>query len=406
MQAEILSIGDEILIGQIVNTNATYLSQQLTALGIDVKWISTVGDTEPDILAAFETAMQRAQIILVTGGLGPTHDDITKKALCRFFNTHLILDPVVEENVRRIFASLGRTLDPLNREQALVPEGATVLNNRIGTAPGLYLIRNQAHLFILPGVPMEMKVIFEDHIAGILKNINDRGFIAMTTIKSTGVFESKLFQMLSDLVERFTPQVRVAFLPTPSGVNVRLSVAGNPPEAARQLLETAKQQFVSRMAEFVYGFDEDLMEALVGRELIARNQSLAIADAFTGGLLAARLGEFPHAARFFRGAVVWPAVNAVEDEFYLAGEKFLFQTESTKLAAQVSHKIKNVFGTDWGISVFPENLSEINPPKVTVSFSGPGFEIIQSEAYRKVRTDNKERMAQFVLNSLRKLIIQ
>lgn len=406
MQAEIISIGDEILIGQIVNTNATYLSQQLTALGIDVKWITTVGDTESDILAAFETATQRAQVILVTGGLGPTHDDITKKAICRFFNTRLVLNPEVEENVRRIFASLGRTLDPLNREQALVPEGTTVLNNRIGTAPGLYLIRNHAHLFILPGVPMEMKVIFEDHISGILQNVNDRGYIAMTTIKSTGVFESKLFQMLSDLVEQYTPQVRVAFLPTPAGVNVRLSVAGNPPEASRQLLEMVKKQYVSRMTEFVYGFDEDVMETLVGRELIARNQSLAIADAFTGGLLAARLGELPDAVRFFKGSVVWPAVNAVEAEFYLAGEKFLFQTESARLAAHVSQKIKNVFDTDWGISVFPEKLSDINLPKVTVSFSGPGIELIQTETYRKVRTDNKERIAQFVLNSLRKLINQ
>jgi nicotinamide-nucleotide amidase len=406
MQAEIISIGDEILIGQIVNTNATYLSQKLTALGIDVKWITTVGDDRAEILTALEIATKRAPIILLTGGLGPTHDDITRKVICEFFNTQLILNPTVLENVRQIFESLGRKLDQLNGEQALVPANATVLNNRIGTAPGLYFIRNATHLFVLPGVPMEMKVIFEDHISGIIQNFNDRGFIAVTTIKSTGIFESRLFQLVSDLVEKFTPQVKIAFLPNASGVNVRLMVAGNPPETSIQLLETAKKQFIARIPEHIYGFDEDLMEALVARELLARGQSVAIADAFTGGILAARLRDLPRSARFFQGSVVWPEVDSPADTFILAGDKFEFKTESATLAAQVSQKVRNVFAADWGISVFPESLSEANPPKVTVGFSGPGFEAIQTELYRKVRTDNKERIAQFILNALRKILLK
>lgn len=406
MLAEIISIGDEILIGQIVNTNATYLSKNLTALGVDVKWITVVGDDGEQILGAIETAVNRAQIILLTGGLGPTHDDITKKVICDYFNTKLVENSEALENVRRIFESLGRSLDSINSEQALVPEAATVLSNRIGTAPGLYFKKEHFHLFVLPGVPMEMKALFADHIASIIQNNNDRGFIAVSTIKSTGIFESKLFQLVSDLVEKFSPAVKVAFLPTPAGVNLRLMVAGNPPEAAISILENAKNQFTKRMGDYVYGFDDARMEQLLAQELISRNQSVAIADAFTGGILAARIRDLPHSGDFFHGSVVWPGVESREDIFVLAGEKFEFKTESPVLATRVSQKIRKIFQTDWGVSVFPESLSNEAPPKVTVGICGPAVETIETVLYRKVRTDNKERVAQFVLNALRKILIK
>ncbi|MCK5738636.1 competence/damage-inducible protein A [bacterium] len=172
MKAEIISIGDELLIGQVVNTNAVYLSEKLTLLGIDVCWVTTIGDDYSAIFQALEMAETRSDVIIMTGGLGPTHDDVTKKIVCDYFKTGLVENHEVLTNVSRIFNSLGRSLDARNAEQALVPEKAIVLSNRIGTAPGLYFNRRDFQLFVLPGVPMEMKAIFTDHIQKILKKYN------------------------------------------------------------------------------------------------------------------------------------------------------------------------------------------------------------------------------------------
>ena len=243
VNVELISIGDEILIGQIVNTNAVYLSEQITALGGSVRWITTVGDDGPDIRNSISAALDRAQVVIVTGGLGPTHDDITKKVIAEYFESRLVLNESVLENIQSIFKRMNRPVDAVNREQAMVPEAATVLPNTMGTAPGMLLKQNDRQLFVLPGVPFEMKSIFTTSMIPLLKQAFSGIFIRYKTIKTTGLFESRLFNMVEDILPEVESFAQIAFLPSFSGVNIRIGTQDESEEACAARLQAVGGAF-------------------------------------------------------------------------------------------------------------------------------------------------------------------
>lgn len=402
MKAEIISIGDEVLIGQIVNTNATYLSQKLTTLGIEVVRVTVVGDDLIAIHEAFRTAAVRAQILLVTGGLGPTHDDITKKAVCQYFQTELVFNPAVFENISRIFREMGREVDARNREQALVPSIAQILQNRIGTAPGLLFETSGNWIFILPGVPMEMKVIFEDHIAGIVTRINQEQVIEMVTIRTTGIFESNLFNLVQDLVAQIEPQIKVAFLPNVSGVNIRLMTRGQDHATCRQLLEAAKTQFVARFESFVYGYDEVEMEQIVAGQLMLRQETLAVIDFFTTGWLNTKLGAIPDQSSWFKGCLVLPQTAGQEPLSALPVSDTVVPISPEEAPALLlADWVRQYFQTDWGIAILPGSDSNAATIQVTFGVTSRQRRKFATFSYRKIRTDIQGRAAQMVLNLLR-----
>ncbi len=402
MKAEIISIGDEVLIGQIVNTNAAYLSQRLTALGITVEQVTVVGDDLAAIQTALRTAVARAQILLVTGGLGPTHDDITKKAVAQYFQTQLVFNPTVFENISRIFGEMGRTVDARNREQALVPANAQILENRIGTAPGLLFETQQNWIFILPGVPMEMKIIFEDHIAALVTRINPEQVIEMVTIRTTGIFESNLFNLVQDLVAQVEPQIKVAFLPGVSGVNIRLLTSGQNRVACRQLLEAARIQFVACFESFVYGYDDVEMEQVIAAQLKQRQETLAVIDFFTTGALNAKLGAIPDQSGWFKGGLVMPPMTGAATLSALPGPKSIrSDSPEAESALLLADWVRQHFQADWGIAILPGADSNTTTMQVNFGVTCRRRRKFATITYRKIRTDIQGRAAQMALNLLR-----
>jgi len=405
MKAEIISIGDEILIGQTINTNASYLSRKLTALGLEVQWITVVGDNFEDLQTALKLAFSRADIIITTGGLGPTHDDISKKVISEYFNARLIMNDAVLKNVERIFRRLGRRIDAVNREQALVPENARVLSNRIGTAPGLLIEHAPRRLFVLPGVPMEMKAIFEDHIEPFLASLNTATFISLTTINTTGIFESKLFNLVKDIVFQIQDEVKVAFLPSPSGVNIRLSVRGTDKASVVNRLQAAKALFEKRLGNNIYGYDEDVIEKIVAELFLAKKMTVALVDVYTGGILSNRILEVTNANQFFKGGIVLPLnQSTINFDLFNKQRRTTSPFKPPEQCEWFAQRVKEHFNASLGLAIVPDEKNKNDVLQIYCAVAGDTFDRLETYPLRMARTDNKERVAQFTLNMLRLLL--
>ncbi len=304
MNAEIINIGDELLIGQVVNTNASWMAQQLNDAGADVVHISCIADQGAAIMDAMASAIGRADLVLLTGGLGPTRDDITKKVLCDYFNTKLILDEQVLENIRSFFSRKGLPLTGLNRDQALVPEGATILENPVGTAPGIAFERNNKWIVSMPGVPYEMKHIMESYVLPRLVNGRKNYFIVHKTILTQGIGESFLTDKLSGWEENLPKDIKLAYLPSPGIVRLRLSMRGKNRASMQKVIFKQVRLLEEKIPQFIWGFDNDKLEEVVGKLLKKKSLSISTAESCTGGYIAHRLTSVPGSSHYFRGSVV------------------------------------------------------------------------------------------------------
>ncbi len=306
MIAEIITIGDELLIGQIVNTNAAWLGEQLSGAGVPVRFMTTVGDDAEHIRACLRVAMARAEVIIATGGLGPTHDDVTKKVVADFFEAGPMQpDLKVLTHVREIFQRRNMTMARVNEEQALVPVAAQVLWNEMGTAPGLLFEKDGKYCAVLPGVPVEMKNIVQESLLPFLRPYAGGTVIRHRTIKTYGIAESTLAEKLSPIaeIERYG---KLASLPGYHGVNLRVSATGPNSEEVQRLLAEAERLILARAGKYVYGFDEETMEAVIGRKLRERRETLGVAESCTGGLIANRLTNVSGSSDYFsRGYVTY-----------------------------------------------------------------------------------------------------
>lgn len=304
--ATLINIGDELLLGQVVNTNASTMSRLLTGAGFEVRRVVTVGDSLDEIKQAIGAAMRESDAVLVTGGLGPTKDDITKQALCEHTGSSLMESPVALENVRRLFALRGFELTPVNRAQALVPECCTVLNNDVGTAPCMWFEQEGRVLVSMPGVPFEMEWLMEHRVLPRLQSHFTTEAIVNKNILVQGIGES----FLSDLVEPWElalpPHIRLAYLPQAGMVKMRLT--GRSPQAARAELvaEIERQAAALRQmaGQYIVGEDCESLEELVHRTLTRRGLTLATAESCTGGAIASRLTAMAGASAYFMGGVV------------------------------------------------------------------------------------------------------
>ncbi len=353
MKAYLISIGDELMIGQTINTNAAFIASKLNDVQIEISKTTMVGDNEADILFEFKNAYDSSDLIIVTGGLGPTHDDITRKCVVDFFETELVRDEGVLEDVRNLFKNRGREITKINEDQSLVPKIATVIRNSKGTAPGTWIAKDGKIFISMPGVPYEMEGMMEDFVLPELKskyNLDKQSRIIVNFL-TTGIPESILYERLGDL-DQLLQGNKLAFLPNQFGVKMRLTVLGETHEAAQNKLSEIEQKIRSLVGRYIYGKGDLKIEGVIARLLIDRGLKIATAESCTGGLLANRFTNINGSSNFFeKGMVTYSNAAKVED---LSVSEDLIQEKgavSLEVARQMAEGIKAVSGVDIGIGV-------------------------------------------------------
>lgn len=349
MKVEILTIGDELLIGQTINTNASWIGEKLTEIGLDVIRQTTISDDRNTILSTLHEATQRAQIIIVTGGLGPTKDDITKQTLCDYFNTKLIHNEAALENVKRIFKMRGRELSQLNIDQALLPEASKIIPNHHGTASGMWFEKDGVYVLSIPGVPYEMKAMMEDDIIPKLIEKFNLKPLPRITILTEGIVESVLAQK----IEHWENEIRnedyaLAYLPTPGMVRLRITAPRN--KTLNDLREKA-EQLKAIISEYVFGEGKETLEELVGELLRKQGKTLSTAESCTGGYIAHLITSVSGSSDYYLGSVVSYA-NAVKLNTLGVNENDLnnYGAVSQQVVEQMALGVKKLLHTDYAIA--------------------------------------------------------
>lgn len=317
---EIITIGDELLIGQVIDTNSAWIGQQLNAMGIRVHQITSVSDRQEHILSALDEAKRRAEVVLITGGLGPTKDDITKKTLCTYFGAGLRFDEAVYANIERLFRERGREVTPTNRMQAEVPDNCTVLPNPRGTAAGMWFEQDGVVFISMPGVPFEMKAIMEQEVLPRLKQRFALPPVLHRTVLTQGIGESMLSDRLEAWETALPPFIRLAYLPSPGTVRLRMTASGKSEDELRAALQEQEDLLLPQIASHVYGFDDDTLEEVVGRLLTAAGKSVGTAESCTGGYIAHRITSVPGSSAYYKGSIVPYAYEEKEKHLGIPAE--------------------------------------------------------------------------------------
>lgn len=352
MRAVILTIGDELLIGQVLNSNAAWLGEQMSLTGIDVVRTVTAGDELADIVRELQRAFADADLVITTGGLGPTHDDLTREAVASHFGVELTFDEEVYRSIEERFASRGRRTPESNRRQAMVPGGFDVLPNPAGTAPGLWHADAQgAMLAVLPGVPHEMKELFMTHVQPRVLGRSDLRIIEHRTLRTAGIGESSLQEAIGDVTVLVPRPVRLAFLPGTSGVRLRLTGFGETREEVRERLDAAEKALRSRIDRFIYSSNDESLEEVVGRLLAERGLTIAVAESCTGGHVAHQITNAPGSSAYLVGGIVAYS-NQVKTQMLGVDSETLARegAVSKEVAAQMAEGVRMRLETDIGLS--------------------------------------------------------
>jgi nicotinamide-nucleotide amidase len=358
MRCEVVAIGTELLLGQIVDTNSSWIGEQLALAGIDCLFQSKVGDNLGRIVQAFELALSRADAVIACGGLGPTHDDITRDALAKLMGVGLRQDPAVADRIREMFASRGRTMPDNNLRQAEVPLGAALIPQMPGTAPGLICPIGAKVIFAVPGIPSEMKAMMNGTIISDLRRRSGATFaIKSRTLRTWGQAESRLAEMLAGRIAALDAagNPTIAFLASGiEGIKVRITAKASDDRAALEMIEREEALVRDILGALVFGIDDETMELCVLRQMRRRNLTLAAAESVTGGLLAARLSATTGGAESFRGSIVCANDEAAKVLLGLQSDATASET-SAQAAASASRRW---FGSDIGISAVAAPLQK------------------------------------------------
>jgi nicotinamide-nucleotide amidase len=351
MEAAILTIGDEILIGQIVDTNSAWLGNKLNEVGVRISKILSVGDNRKDIEQSVEMLMEKYRLVLVTGGLGPTNDDITKNVLCDYFNCKLVQSDEVLANINELLGKRGVPLNQNNLNQALVPDKAVVLNNRRGTAPAMLFEKNGSFLISMPGVPFEMKWITENYVLPFIKDKFDTNQIFHKTIVTSGLPESVLAEKIADWENSLPEYVKLAYLPSPGFIRLRLSIYNYLPEY-QTLIDELVAQLKLLIPKNVIGEEDKKPEVLLGDLLKIYGKTMCTAESCTGGTIASMITSVPGSSAYFWGSIV-SYDNSVKMNL-LGVSKFdleKYGAVSQQVVEQMAKGAITILKTDYAVSV-------------------------------------------------------
>jgi|TARA_B110000902_G_scaffold38330_1_gene40724 nicotinamide-nucleotide amidase len=302
--AEIISIGDELLYGQTLDTNAHWISHKLDEYNIKVFQRTTIGDDADQILNAFATAAERVDIVLITGGLGPTKDDLTKPLLAKYFGVGMVHHEEVLRDITLLFAKASREVTALNAQQADLPANCEKITNPVGTAPGMWFYENNTVFVAMPGVPYEMKSIMTQGILPKLHEMFSKGVLHHHIIKTIGITESSLSDLIEDWEVNLPKHIKLAYLPTKGQVKLRMTGSGDDLNTLKQEIDTLQMAIMPKIAKYVYGFGVDSLEGVIGQLLNKNNLTLATAESCTGGYLAHMITSVPGSSRYFKGSVI------------------------------------------------------------------------------------------------------
>jgi len=412
IKAEIIAIGDELLYGQIMDTNSHWISQELDLVGVKVVRKTTVGDNRTDILTAFAEAEKRADLILITGGLGPTQDDLTKPLLAEYFGCGIVEVPEAVEAVTAFFKQRGREITPINILQGHLPACCTYVPNEVGTAPGMWFEKNRTYWMSMPGVPHEMKKLVKDFVLPKLPSLFTLPVIYHKVIKTVGIGESWLADLIRDWENALPEHIRLAYLPSLGQVRLRLTAFG----ADRKKLESEVAEQIAlvlpQITNYVYGYDDETLESAIGFFLKNSGKTLALAESCSGGYVSHLVTSIPGSSAYFNGSVV-PYHNQFKQDLLgvTADTLKAHGAVSEETVREMAAGVRKLFGADYGLSTSgiagPDGGSAEKPVgTVWIACAGDGFSEAKKLQLGQDRLLNIQITAVAVLNLLRICFIQ
>ena len=353
ISAKIITIGDEILIGQIIDTNSTFISKQLISIGVEVREILTISDNKEDILNAFTDSVNKFDVIITTGGLGPTNDDITKEVFCEFFNDKLVHNSDLLVHIETLFKNfVDNPINELNRAQAFVPSKANLIENKFGTAAGMILKKNNSFFISLPGVPYEMKSMIKNSVIPFIKKEFNCPVIIKKTLLTYGVGESTIAKKLKDFEQNLPQNFKLAYLPNLGRVRLRLICKGSD----RKHLENEMDFYISQLFEIlgkiIIGFESiNSIESEIGKILKKSGKTLSTAESFTGGLISSRISSIPGASTYFKGSIVAYDTKIKKEILNVAEKEILdYSVVSSQVANSMALNAKKILKSDFAIA--------------------------------------------------------
>jgi nicotinamide-nucleotide amidase len=350
-EAELITIGDEILYGQTLDTNTQWMSVELDKIGIRIVRKTTVGDTEEAILQAFAEAESRAQLVLITGGLGPTPDDLTKPCLARYFHTELVLFQEALDQLTTFFESRGRKLNALNRTQAFLPQGCVMIPNTLGTAPGMWMQREGRVFISMPGVPHEMRKMMEDTILPKITATFQTPVFVHQMVRTVGIPESVLAVKIANWEKSLPDFTKLAYLPSLGQVRLRLTAKGTDKKGLEESVATEISKLKAHIGKYIYGYGEIRLEEAVGNLLKAQGKTIALAESCTGGLISHMITSVSGSSGYFRGSVI-PYHNNLKKSLLGVTQEIL-ETQgavSEATVRQMAEEVRTLLGADIGIA--------------------------------------------------------
>ncbi len=412
MKAYLISIGDELLIGQTINTNVAFIGNLLADNNISIIKSTVIGDDVNTIMDELQLASLKADFIICTGGLGPTRDDVTRTAFVQYFKTELVHRSEVLDDIKSMFKRRGRELNPNHEDQAMVPKIASVIRNENGTAPGYWIEKNNKIFIVMPGVPYEMKAMFANYVIPKLieRNEKSKEIIKKVTLQTTGLPESLLAERLGNLDELLSG-AQLAFLPSQYGVRLRVTVDSDDEEKAKNLLLEIEQKIRNRVGRFVFGRGDESLEEVVGRLLKERVLKIAVAESCTGGGLADRITNINGSSSYFeRGIVTYS--NAAKVELLHVDEDLMIEkgAVSQEVAMQMAEGIKSTSGVDIGVSltgIMGPAGGSVDKPVGTVFIGYCDDKICTAKRFQfgEDRILNKNRATQAALEMIRRSLL-
>ena len=351
MYAEIISIGDELLIGQTINSNAAWMGQELNKIGIDVYQVSTISDDKNHIVNALNDALNRTKLVLITGGLGPTRDDITKYTLTEYFNSSLVRNEKVYNQVEKMLKKRSIQMNDLNRKQADVPENARIFINYAGTAPAMWFELNKKVVISMPGVPYEMKELMTKQILPSISRYFKTPVIIHRNILTYGTFEAKLAEMLSGFEDQLPPEIKLAYLPAEGVIKLRLTGRGDREERIKKIIDREIEKLYKIIPKYIFGEQNDSLEKTIGVLLKEKGETLCTAESCTGGMIAHQITTIPGSSDYFIGSVVAYSNRIKEKE--LGVNSTTLEKEgavSRQVVEQMAQGVRERFGAGYSIA--------------------------------------------------------